>query len=97
MGWGESSMCRGRAKFWPDYHICVVSLTRIACVDGQVCAAKGYKCVITMAETFSVERRKVMRALGAKVSPQSKQYPTLAWLNRQSWRFRRVPGSWVVQ
>ena len=33
----------------------------------MVCAAKGYPCVITMAESFSVERRKVMRALGAKV------------------------------
>lgn len=33
----------------------------------MVCAAKGYPCVITMAETFSVERRKVMRALGSKV------------------------------
>ncbi len=33
----------------------------------MVCAAKGYPCVITMAEPFSVERRKVMRMLGAKV------------------------------
>ena len=33
----------------------------------MVCAQKGYPCVITMAETFSVERRKVMRMLGAKV------------------------------
>lgn len=33
----------------------------------MVCAQRGYPCVITMAETFSVERRKVMRALGAKV------------------------------
>ena len=33
----------------------------------MVCAQKGYPCVITMAETFSIERRKVMRALGAKV------------------------------
>ena len=33
----------------------------------MVCAQKGYPCVITMAEPFSVERRKVMRMLGAKV------------------------------
>jgi cysteine synthase A len=33
----------------------------------MVCAAKGYPCVVTMAESFSVERRKVMRMLGAKV------------------------------
>lgn len=33
----------------------------------MVCAAKGYPLVATMAETFSVERRKLMRFLGAKV------------------------------
>jgi cysteine synthase A len=33
----------------------------------MVCAAKGYPLVITMAETFSVERRRLMRFLGAKV------------------------------
>ena len=33
----------------------------------MVCAAKGYPLVATMAESFSVERRKIMRMLGAKV------------------------------
>jgi cysteine synthase A len=33
----------------------------------MVCAAKGYPLVIVMAEPFSVERRKLMRFLGAKV------------------------------
>jgi len=33
----------------------------------MVCAAKGYPFVATMADSFSVERRKVMRGLGAKV------------------------------
>ena len=33
----------------------------------MVAAAKGYGFVATMVETFSVERRKIMRALGAKV------------------------------
>src|SRR6201990_1141152 len=33
----------------------------------MVCAAKGYPLVITLAESFSVERRKLMRFLGAKV------------------------------
>ncbi len=32
-----------------------------------VCAQKGYPLVVTMAESFSVERRKLMRMLGAKV------------------------------
>ncbi|MGI9235029.1 MAG: cysteine synthase A [Woeseiaceae bacterium] len=33
----------------------------------MVCAAKGHPFVATMADSFSVERRKVMRGLGAKV------------------------------
>jgi len=33
----------------------------------MVCAAKGYPFVSVMSETFSVERRKIMRMLGAKV------------------------------
>jgi len=33
----------------------------------MVCAAKGYPLVVTMAETFSVERRRLMRFLGVKV------------------------------
>jgi cysteine synthase A len=33
----------------------------------MVCAARGYGFVAVMAESFSVERRKIMKALGAKV------------------------------
>ncbi|MDX1515907.1 MAG: cysteine synthase A [Woeseiaceae bacterium] len=33
----------------------------------MVCAQKGYPLVVTMAESFSIERRKMMRFLGARV------------------------------
>jgi cysteine synthase A len=33
----------------------------------MVCAAKGYQFVAIMADSFSIERRKIMRGLGAKV------------------------------
>ncbi len=33
----------------------------------MVCAAKGYPLVVTMADSFSIERRRLMRFLGAKV------------------------------
>src|SRR5210317_424225 len=33
----------------------------------MVCAARGYPLVVTMAESFSVERRRLMRFLGARV------------------------------
>jgi cysteine synthase A len=40
----------------------------------MVCAQKGYPLVVTMAETFSVERRKLMRFLGAKVVLTPKEH-----------------------
>ncbi len=33
----------------------------------MVCAQKGYQLVVTMAESFSIERRRLMRMLGARV------------------------------
>ena len=33
----------------------------------MVCAVKGYPLVLTMAESFSIERRKILRFLGARV------------------------------
>jgi cysteine synthase A len=33
----------------------------------MVCAARGYECLLTMPETFSMERRMLLRAYGAKL------------------------------
>jgi cysteine synthase len=33
----------------------------------MVCAARGYQCLLTMPETFSMERRMLLRAFGAKL------------------------------
>jgi len=32
-----------------------------------ICAARGYECILTMPESMSIERRRVLTALGAKV------------------------------
>ena len=48
-----------------------IVLTGLLCHTGiglaMVCAAKGYGLVCVMSEAFSIERRKLMRFLGAKV------------------------------
>jgi cysteine synthase len=44
----------------------------------MVCAAKGYPLVVTMADSFSVERRRLMRFLGAKVILTTGVLPTVS-------------------
>ena len=56
---------RRQAEARPDGHRGDAGNTGIGLA--MVCAAKGYPLVVTMVETFSIERRKLMRFLGAKV------------------------------
>src|SRR5262249_46656 len=60
------------------------------------CAAKGYALVVTMAETFSIERRKLMRFLGAKVivTPAAERAvgmvkKTIALAEKHGWYYTR--------
>ena len=38
-----------------------------------VCASKGYRCILTMPETMSKERRVLLRMLGAELKPHRSQ------------------------
>ena len=49
----------------------------------MVCARKGYPLVVTMAENFSIERRKLMRFLGAKVVLTPAPRKAAAWSPRR--------------
>ena len=55
----------------------------------MVCAAKGYPFVATMAESFSVERRKIMRMLGAKVV-----LPGMGWAGVGGSSYRAAISFW---
>ena len=59
----------------------------------MVCAQKGYPLVVTMAENFSVERRKLMRFLGAKVvlTPAGAARARACWPRPRNWP-RRTAG-----
>ena len=64
----------------------------------MVCAAKGYPLVITMHDGFSVERRRLMRMLGAKVVLTRKEDKGLGMVVKgqgTGGSKRLVPGSSV--
>lgn len=62
-----------------------------------VAAAKGYQVIIVMPETFSVERRKLLSALGAKVvlSPGNEGMPGA--IRKAGELAQSIPGSFIPQ
>ena len=62
----------------------------------MVCAQRGYDCVICMAEPFSVERRRLMRMLGAKVivTPKAGKGTGRAPVRKST---ASAPSSWCLR
>src|SRR5437667_4040956 len=59
-----------------------------------VAAAKGYKCILVMPDTFSVERRKLLQALGAELvlTPGTKGLPEALKIAGEI--AAKTPGGW---
>ena len=62
-----------------------------------VCAARGYKCLLAMPESMSVERRKVLRALGAELvlTPAAEGMPGA--IRKAEELLAERPGSFMPQ
>jgi len=62
-----------------------------------VCAARGYKCILTMPESMSIERRKVLKALGAEVvlTPAAEGMPGA--IRGAEALLAKYPGSYLPQ
>ncbi|MFD9424977.1 MULTISPECIES: PLP-dependent cysteine synthase family protein [unclassified Streptomyces] len=76
--------------------------TLIECSSGStgislaaLCARRGHRCIIVMPDNASVERRLILRELGAEVVlvPAEDGLPA-AWLHAEELQ-RTLPGSWV--
>ena len=62
-----------------------------------VCAARGYRCVLTMPESMSVERRKVLRALGAEVVLTAAEEGMLGAIEKAEELLEKTPESFMPQ
>ncbi len=62
-----------------------------------VCAAKGYKCILTMPESMSMERRNMLRSLGAELvlTPAEKGMP--GSISKSEELVKSTPNSFMPQ
>ncbi|MEN8374340.1 MAG: cysteine synthase A [Gemmatimonadota bacterium] len=58
-----------------------------------VCAAKGYRCVLTMPETMSIERRKMLALMGAEVFLTPKEEGINGALSKADELTESIPGA----
>ncbi len=62
-----------------------------------VCAARGYKCILTMPESMSIERSKVLRALGAQVILTPAEEGMVGAINKAEQIVKETPGGFMPQ
>jgi cysteine synthase A len=58
-------------------------------------AVKGYRCILVMPETMSLERRRVMAAYGAELVLTAKELGTKGAINKANEVAAGIEGSWV--
>ena len=62
-----------------------------------VCAARGYRCVLTMPESMSIERRKVLRGLGAEVVLTPAAEGMRGAIKKAEELLKTTPGGYIPQ
>ena len=67
LAWAIVNDAERKGKLTPGMTVVEATSGNSGIALAMVCAARGYGFVAVMAESFSVERRKIMKALGAKV------------------------------
>jgi cysteine synthase len=61
----------------------------------MVAAVKGYRLILTMPESMSVERRQVLQALGAELVLTPKEKGMKGSIAEAEARAAQIPGSWI--
>jgi cysteine synthase A len=60
-----------------------------------VCAVKGYRLVLCMPESFSVERRRLMKAYGAELELTPREFGMKGAIARADELHAQTPSSWI--
>jgi cysteine synthase A len=60
-----------------------------------VCAVKGYRLILCMPESFSIERRRLMKAYGAELELTPRELGMKGAIARAEELHAETPGSWV--
>ena len=60
-----------------------------------VCAVKGYRLIICMPESFSIERRRLMRAYGAELELTPRELGMKGAIARAGELKAEIPGAWI--
>lgn len=63
----------------------------------SICAAKGIKLILTMPESMSIERRRLMAALGAKLVLTPKEQGMKGAVNRAAELHKEIENSFILQ
>ena len=62
-----------------------------------VCAVKGYRLILVMPESFSVERRKLMTGYGAELELTPRELGMKGAIDRAQELAAEIPGAWIPQ
>ena len=62
-----------------------------------ICAARGYKCILTMPDSMSIERRKVLRAFGAQVVLTPAAQGMTGAIEKADELLKNTPGAFMPQ
>lgn len=81
----------------PDTHVVEPTSGNTGVALAFVCATKGYKLTLTMPESMSVERRMVLKALGANLVLTPATEGIAGAIRRAETIVHETPGAWMPQ